>query len=84
MKVTIEIKDGALIFVWHDALACLRNLGKTKIRRASRVEPTADGRWTADLGPVGGEVFGPFDLRAEALQAEFKWLTAHLREVVVL
>ena len=55
----------------------LRTLGCPAIARASRVEPTPDGRWTADLGPVGGPVLGPFDRHSEALAAELAWLEAN-------
>ena len=30
--------------------------------------------WTADMGPSGGPVLGPFALRAEALAAEYQWI----------
>lgn len=56
-------------------------LGTLAIRRASHVEPSADGRWTADLSPVGGPVLGPFGLRSEALAAEVAWLGDHLPEL---
>lgn len=52
-------------------------LGRPVISRASHVEPTTDGRWTADLSPVGGPVLGPFELRSEALEAEEVWLRDH-------
>jgi hypothetical protein len=55
----------------------LRSLGTLTIRRASHVEPSDDGRWLADLSPVGGPVLGPFDLRTEALSAEISWLEQH-------
>jgi hypothetical protein len=55
----------------------LRSLGTLSIRRASHVEPSDDGRWLADLGPVDGPVLGPFDLRTEALAAEHAWLEVH-------
>lgn len=43
-------EDGRLRFVWHDALADLVPAGYTcDIGRVSDVEPTADGRWTADM-----------------------------------
>ena len=54
-----------------------RALGRVSITRASHVEPDAEGRWTADLRPVGGGVLGPFDRRAAALEAELAWLEAH-------
>ena len=69
--------DGTITFIWNDALADLMSLGKGLIKRASHVEPTADGQWTADMSPVcggGGPVLGPFPLRGEALQAEVVFL----------
>lgn len=56
----------------------LKELGPAKIRRASHVEPTADGDWTADMAPMGGPVLGPFQLRSEALEAEVEWLEGKL------
>ena len=55
----------------------LRALGSLEIRRGSHVEPTADGRWTADLAPVGGPILGPFEQRCSALEAEIAWLGEH-------
>lgn len=54
----------------------LRALGALVIRRASHVEPDEQGRWHADLAPVGGPQLGPFTRRSEALEAEEKWLCA--------
>ena len=55
----------------------LGTLGAPEIVRASLVEPDRDGRWTADLRPVGGPVLGPFAHRSEALGAERAWLEAN-------
>ncbi len=55
----------------------LATLGAPVITRASHVEPGFDGRWSADLQPVGGPVLGPFDRRSEALAAELAWLETH-------
>ena len=52
----------------------LHQLGQMTIRRGSHVEPTDDGRWTADLSPVGGPTLGPFNARSAALKAEAGWL----------
>jgi hypothetical protein len=52
----------------------LTTLGSPTITRASHVEPDQQGRWLADLSPVGGPVLGPFDHRSEALAAELAWL----------
>jgi hypothetical protein len=59
----------------------LTAIGRTTIRRASHVEPTSDGMWTADLSPVGGPVLGPFARRSDALAAEVNWLEPHLRQL---
>jgi hypothetical protein len=69
--------DGAVRFVYDDALRGLLALGWATIRRASHVEPTPAGRWTADLGPVAGPVLGPFETRTAALEVERAWLEQH-------
>ena len=56
-------------------------LGNLSIKRASRVEPTQDGQWTADMGPVGGPMLGPFQRRCDALDAEMQWLENHPTEI---
>jgi len=58
----------------------LSSLGKLSIKRASHVEPTPEGRWLADLSPVGGPALGPFSLRSRALRAEKEWLEAQLQK----
>ncbi|MCA8994716.1 MAG: hypothetical protein KDA88_22250 [Planctomycetaceae bacterium] len=55
----------------------VREIGEASIRRGSHVEPTPDGRWTADLSPVHGPLLGPFPTRSEALDAEVDWLLKH-------
>jgi hypothetical protein len=57
----------------------LHSLGRLTIQRGSNVEPTDDGRWTADLSPVGGPQLGPFSTRSQALAAERQWLLANWR-----
>ena len=52
----------------------LHVLGHPHIKRASQVEPDEQGRWWADLAPVGGPRLGPFQRRTEALDAEQAWL----------
>jgi len=68
--------SGDAKMVFNDRLD-LRPLGEIAIRRGSHVEPTCDGRWTADLSPVGGPTLGPFDKRRDALDAEVAWLRQH-------
>lgn len=76
MSITITA-DGTIRFIWSDQLAELAQAGTPTISRASHVEPTTDGKWTADMGPVEGPVLGPFTLRSEALGAEHRWLEQH-------
>ena len=61
----------------YDEAIDLGQLGTLSITRGSYVEPAADGRWTADMAPVGGPVLGPFPHRSEALAAERHWLERH-------
>ena len=75
MELVIEV-TGQVRCVYGEELD-LRALGQVVIRRGSHVEPTADGRWTADLAPVNGPLLGPFTTRTEALAAEVQWLHAH-------
>lgn len=67
---------GSVRAVYDEAID-LRALGAPEIRRASQVEPDAQGRWHANLSPVGGPVLGPFAVRTAALAAEQAWLAAH-------
>jgi hypothetical protein len=56
-------------------------LGEVQIRRASFVEPDDQGRWFADLSPMGGPKLGPFTKRSAALDAEVQWLRCHVLRV---
>ena len=72
----LVIHTGGIVRCIYDETIELAVLGPLDIRRASHVEPTADGHWTADLSPVHGPVLGPFNHRTEALAAEQAWLAA--------
>ncbi|HUE14668.1 MAG TPA: hypothetical protein VMR25_10925 [Planctomycetaceae bacterium] len=61
----------------YDECLDLSALGRLAIRRASHVEPTEDGQWTADLSAVNGPVLGPFGLRSKALATEVRWIEDH-------
>ena len=76
MMELVVTSTGQVRFVYAEALD-LRALGPPAIRRGSHVEPDAQGRWTADLVPVGGPVLGPFEHRHSALAAEVTWLREH-------
>jgi hypothetical protein len=65
--------DGNVRCLYSEAIN-LGRLGVVRITRASRVEPSGDSRWTADLSPVGGPTLGPFSRRSVALAAEAEWL----------
>ena len=49
--------------------------GEASIRRASHVEPEGTA-WVADMSPVNGPKLGPYTRRADALDAERRWLEA--------
>jgi hypothetical protein len=67
---------GTLRAIYSEAID-LTVFGAVAIRRASQVEPEAQGRWWADLRPVAGPVLGPFDVRSLALDTELAWLEAN-------
>jgi hypothetical protein len=75
MKLLIR-PDGTVRAIYDESID-LGAIGRPTITRASHVEPTPEGRWLADLAPVGGPVLGPFDRRGQALQAEREWLERH-------
>lgn len=72
MRLYVE-SDGRCQAIYDETLD-LRQIGQTTISRASHVEPTSDGNWTADLSPVSGPLLGPFATRSQALDAEWAWL----------
>lgn len=75
MSAVLQIRpDGTIRYIYNDALRGLMDQGVSEVKRASDVEPTADGKWTADLTRVGGPVLGPFEKRQDALDAEVAWL----------
>ena len=76
MELVIE-PNGVVRCLYEESIE-LSSLGVPDVRRASWVEPTPDGRWTADLSPVSGPVLGPFALRSAALRAEADWLRDHV------
>ena len=72
MELVIEL-GGAVRCIYGEDID-LAALGSPAITRASHVEPDRHGCWWADLSPVNGPRFGPFNLRSEALAAEHSWL----------
>jgi len=68
--------DGEITAIYSDALAEFFAEGKAETTRASHVEPSPDGGWTAAM--VDGPTLGPFRLRSEALAAEMAYLEQSL------
>lgn len=75
MRLLIH-SNGQMTCLYDEAID-LSALGSLTIQRASHVEPDDQGRWHADLSPVGGPNLGPFDHRSQALDAERIWLEAN-------
>ncbi len=75
MQIIIDTHGNARCIYTEDIN--LTTIGSPTITRASHVEPDQQGRWLADLGPVGGPVLGPFEKRSDALIAEVAWLENH-------
>jgi hypothetical protein len=73
MEITLVIGSDIQAIYSDEGNDLLRECGNVAIRRASHVEPEADG-WHADMGPVGGPKLGPFPTRSQALEAEVLWL----------
>ena len=72
-KAVVVDRDGTLQTL-YDELLDLTAFGLPHIERASHVEPTSEGVWTADLSPVGGPTLGPYLRRSQALAAEVSWI----------
>lgn len=70
----LVIEPGGVVRCIYSENIDLAALGSPAISRASHVEPDQQGRWWADMSPVGGSVLGPFPNRSEALAAEQAWL----------
>ena len=75
MQIIIE-PDGTARCIYGEEID-LAAIGSPTITRASHVEPDQQGRWLADMGPVGGPVLSGFAHRSDALSAEHAWLEAH-------
>jgi len=62
----------------YDEAIDLAAIGAVSIRRASHVEPDRQGRWWADMAPIGGPRLGPYSRRSEALASEKQYILSHL------
>ena len=72
MELIIEVSG--VVRTVYDETVPLHVLGPLEIRRASHVEPDAQGKWIADLSPLQGPRLGPYVKRSEALAAELQWI----------
>jgi hypothetical protein len=70
----LVIESGGVVRCIYGEEIDLTALGSPAISRASHVEPDPQGRWQADMSPMGGPLLGPFGTRSEALVAEHTWL----------
>lgn len=77
----LMIKPGGRIIGVYSEELDYTTLGKPILRRASHVEPDANGDWYADMSPISGPQLGPFPKRSSALNAERSWLNLMLNEV---
>ena len=76
-KIDITVQGDRLEFIYNDEVVSLLGEGTSTVRRVSHVEPSFVSGchgWTADMSPVDGPVLGPYETRAEALDAEHEWL----------
>ena len=71
------VQPNGAIHCLYDESIDLSTLGRLSIRRASHVEPDANGQWSADLSSMEGPVLGPFSRRSDALTAERDWIEDH-------
>lgn len=77
-KLKLKIsKSGEITYIYNDLLAGLAQNNGASIRRVSHVEPTADGKWEAQMLDFN-VTLGPFRLRSEALEAEMQFLDEKL------
>lgn len=73
----LSLHNGRVTAIYSDDLADLAGkASRVEIRRASAVEPTEDGQWSATMND--GTVLGPYRLRSEALAEEVKYLESKL------
>lgn len=77
MKLKMSLQGGKVTAIYSDDLAGLIDKATSvQVRRASAVEPSEDGGWTATM--TDGTVLGPYRLRQTALDEEVKYLESKL------
>jgi len=75
MRQVISVEeDGSIAMIYSDDLISLIKKGVARTIRASNVEPVGN-KWSVDLTPIGGPAQPTlYTTRAEALEAEVKWI----------
>ena len=58
----VVVQPNGTIRCLYDESIDLSTLGQLIIRRASHVEPDANGQWFADLNSMDGPILGPFSV----------------------
>jgi hypothetical protein len=81
-QIKLLIGNGKITGIYSDALIPLIESGKSNVRRVSHVEPSNSSQtfgmeWTATMLDYN-TVLGPFPSRAQALDAEIKFLEERL------
>ena len=74
----IYIDPSGIAACIYDEAIDLTAIGVVSIRRASHDEPDRQGRWWADMAPIGGPRLGPYSRRSEALASEKQYILSHL------
>ncbi len=69
-ELELVVGAGAHVRCIYDEALELHEIGRLQITRASHVEPDAEGRCFAAMGPASGSILEPFRNRTEALGAE--------------
>jgi len=58
----VVVQPNGTIRCLYDENIDLSSFGRLSIRRASHVEPDANGQWFTDLNPMDGPILGPFSV----------------------
>ena len=74
-KIKIVISGGVGRAIYSDELAPYIRALQGTIKRATYVEPDADGTWHVDLTRFDRGTYSGFETRQAAVDWEIKWLT---------
>ena len=69
--IEVDEETGEVGTIYSDDLKELfNNFSNVQVARLSHVEPTKDGKWQADMSPIGGKSLPETDTREESLALE--------------